>query len=266
MKTILFFIMTALISLSATAGTRHPSIPDSRYIEYAKKFDCIKSVEIEYHLENKEEIKKVIGFASCVVIAEDWVLTAAHISHEAKNIYIKHETENRLQKKYLVDEMIIHKDFVMDGKSINGNTCDIALCHVANNPNFQSGVELVDIDAEVLNKLVAICGFGVTGDFNTGAKIYDGKKRAGSNVTESIVNDIILFGSEKNEKPTVVEMLVATGDSGGGVFLDGKLLGIISFIASSDSTRSDYGDSSGFVDIRKHKRWIHDTLISASKK
>ena len=55
-------------------------------------------------------------------------------------------------------------------------------------------------------------------------------------------------------------MLVGGGDSGGGVFIDGYLVGIVCFIRSSDDTNSDYGDVNGFIDLRKYKGWINDIL------
>ena len=72
--------------------------------------------------------------------------------------------------------------------------------------------------------------------------------------------DLLLAKTSKKEKHTSLEMVVGGGDSGGGVFIDGYLVGIVCFIRSSDDTNSDYGDVNGFIDLRKYKGWINDIL------
>ena len=167
--------------------------------------------------------------------------------------------------RHVVDRMYVHKNFDFDLKSVQNVDqpfADLALCHVRGKPEFEFKASIVDDNVvNVIGKVVAISGFGATGTLESGATNFDRKRRAGSNIIDGIEKDILLASSKKNEnRKTTLEMLVATGDSGGGVFVDGKLLGIISFIRSTDGTNSNYGDSSGFLDLRQYKRWINDII------
>ena len=223
MKKAILALAIMLCGSFGFAGTIDPSVADSKYLEFGEKFGCVKKIEVDY--ETKEKGKSLVGCASCVVIGD--------IDFDPKSVQA-------------VDEPF----------------ADLALCHVRGKPEFEFKASIVDDSViNVKGKVVAICGFGASGTLSTGATSFDRKRRAGSNIIDDIEKDILLAGSRKNEsRQTTLEMLVATGDSGGGLFIDGKLLGIISFIRSSDGTNSDYGDSSGFLDLRQYKRWINDII------
>jgi hypothetical protein len=56
---------------------------------------------------------------------------------------------------------------------------------------------------------------------------------------------------------TSLEFLIASGDSGGGLFIDGKLAGINSCImAVNGSPKSDYRTESGHTRISINLDWI----------
>jgi secreted trypsin-like serine protease len=66
-----------------------------------------------------------------------------------------------------------------------------------------------------------------------------------------------LICSISGGKKTELEFLIASGDSGGGLFLDGKLAGINSFVSAEDGkTNSSYGDESGHTRISLYREWI----------
>ena len=53
--------------------------------------------------------------------------------------------------------------------------------------------------------------------------------------------------------------MIGSGDSGGGLFLDGKLAGINSFVMAADGkTNSDYGDECAHTRISTYKKWIEE--------
>ena len=259
MKKAILALAIMLCGSFGFAGTIDPSVADSKYLEFGEKFGCVKKIEVDY--ETQEKGKTLVGCASCVVIGDNWVLTSAHILlGKAECVYVIHN-----EHRHVVDKMYIHKDFDFDPKSVQAVDepfADLALCHVRGKPEFEFKASIVDDTVvNVKGKVVAICGFGASGTLSTGATSFDRKRRAGSNIIDDIEKYILLAGSRNNEsRQTTLEMLVATGDSGGGLFIDGKLLGIISFIRSSDGTNSDYGDSSGFLDLRQYKMWINDII------
>ena len=258
MKQAMLTLTLALFTFFSFAGTIDPSVADKEYLEFGKKFDCVKQIEVDYNLQ--KDGKTLVGLASCVVIADNWVLTSAHIlMGQAECVYVVHDGY-----RHVIDKMYVHKDFDFNLKSVHkvdDPFCDIALCHVRGKPNFEFSASMVDDNIKVMDKVVAICGFGATGTMESGAVTFDRKRRAGSNIIDGIEKDILLAGSTRNEaRKTTLEMLVATGDSGGGLFINGKLLGIISFIRSGDDVNSNYGDNSGFIDLRKYKGWINDII------
>ena len=110
-------------------------------------------------------------------------------------------------------------------------------------------------------------GYGITGNFNTGAKVSDGKKRAGSNVIDYIEKHILVCSASKpGNRITELEFLISNGDSGGGLFIDQKLAGINSGIMCSDKKLdSSYGDESCHTRISIHRDWIIKTINSYQK-
>lgn len=257
MKIFLAIFLVVLSSISY-GGTIHPSIPDSKYLEFGEKFTCVKQIEIDYGRDEKD--REIRGYSSCTILNDSWVVTSAHIALGAKALYVKHNG-----KRFFVKRMVINKDFNPDMEleslmSITKTFADIALCKVDEPMRDFDAAIMVDKNQEILNKVITICGFGSTGNFNIGVNKFDSKRRAGSNIISSIENDVLLAKSTRREKPTSLEFLVAGGDSGGGVFVDGKLLGVISFVRSDDKILSDFGDTSGFIDIRQYTGWINGII------
>ena len=63
--------------------------------------------------------------------------------------------------------------------------------------------------------------------------------------------------SDKNI--TKMEFLIASGDSGGGLFIDNKLAGINSCVMAVDrSPQSKYNEESGHTRVSKFLGWINE--------
>lgn len=256
MKKTILTLWIALYCSFGLAGTILPSVPDSKYLEFGEKFTCVQKLEINYGYINEEKKQQLFGYASCVILSDEWLITSAHIiSDNTKSVHLIYNNN-----KYLVEKMFIHKNADTTTRFSNRDVADLALCKLSRKLNKFDKAIMADENAKVLGEVVAVCGYGNTGNFNTGVTKFDLKKRAGSNRISGISNDLLLAETTRNEDHTSLELLVAGGDSGGGVFIDGKLVGIICFIRSKDSRTSDYGDTNGFVDLRQYKGWVNDII------
>jgi hypothetical protein len=112
----------------------------------------------------------------------------------------------------------------------------------------------------------SISGYGVTGTFVTGGIKIDGKKRAGSNIINHVDRDLLVCDPSPrshNSRITELEFLIASGDSGGGLFIDGKLAGINSCVMRvGGSPKSTYNEESGHTRISKFISWIKENKIT----
>ena len=221
------------------AGTIDPAIPDSKYIEYGSKFRCVGSLCGIYNDNQK-------FCASAVAIDDKIILTAAHVISNYKECYI---TING--KKIKIINVIIEPEFTSE---FGYHDIAIGLCEQSIDLDFYP--LLYDKDDEI-GKVCAIAGFGITGTFNTGSKINDHTKRAGSNIIDGIDRNLLICSPSGKGIKTELEFLIASGDSGGGLFIDNKLAGINSCVLAVDKKPdSTYGDESGHTRISIHKEWI----------
>lgn len=243
----LCYLLVFCLFGSAFGGTTDPQTPDSKYIEYGKKFTYIGQ------LGGKTEDDKIF-FASAVAIGPKHIITAAHVVQKAKNCYILINS-----KKFPINNVISHKDFNED----NFGYYDIAIGKSDEEFGLDFYPMLYDQDNEV-GKLCCISGYGVSGSFITGAVVSDSKRRAGSNIIDSVDRELLICSPSKSNSPskTSLEFLIANGDSGGGLFIDGKLAGINSCVIGKPSTgtKSDYNCESGHTRISKNLEWIRDNL------
>ncbi len=255
MKIFLSFILYFIITTCLLAGTIRQDTSDSKYLEYGKKYISVVKISGYMNIVHNstmsvfETIENVetIASGSAVVIDPHWILTAAHVVTDSNNhfFYIG-------SKKYTVDDIIVHPSYDKNSKM---TFADIALCYVKEEIDLSFYPLLYDKDDEV-GKLCGLCGYGSTGSASMGAVKSDERKRAGSNKV-SLTTDDLLFCDMSRRNPTELEFLISHGDSGGGLFINGKLAGIHSFVSASDKKAdSSYGDQSGHTRISTYKRWI----------
>jgi hypothetical protein len=228
---------------TAFAGTIDPNIPDQKYIDYAKDFHCVLKL-----CGNRKD--GVYYCASAVAISPNWVLTAAHVVQPAESVYV-----SIIDKKIKLNKIIWHKDF----EENNFGFCDIALGYTKEDIGLNFYPKIYEENDEV-GKVCSIAGWGVTGNFQTGSHTSDGKRRAGSNKIDGTDKNLLLC-SPSITKKTSLEFLISHGDSGGGLFIDGKLAGINSCVMASDKkTDSNYSDESGHTRLSLFKPWIEEQL------
>lgn len=240
-------ILTLLLICSSVsyAGTIDPSTPDSKYVEYGSQFECVVRVEGKYKDDTLYQ-------GSAVIIDDHHFLTAAHVVTNYKDCTILLKN-----KKFLIQEVLSHPDF----KEESVGFADIAIGYSKEKFNLNFYPSLYDANDEA-GKICSISGYGYAGNFNTGAKIYDLKKRAGSNTIDKIDRDLIVCSpSYRHDKDyTQLEFLIASGDSGGALFIDQKVAGINSILMASGKkkTESKYKEESGHTRVSKFVKWIQD--------
>lgn len=242
--TLLILFVSCLSADRLCSGTIDPHVPDSKYIEYGAKHECVVKIEGLYGEKSAKYA------ASAVIIKPRFILTAAHVIHESKDCYItlKDKKINILFSMFLTD---------YDTDKIGPN--DIAICYLEEDAIIDFYPELYAEDNEV-GKICSLAGFGITGTHKTGMINGDGKKRAGSNIVDGIISGMLVCSVNKPPK-TALEFLIANGDSGGGLFIDQKLAGIHSCIMTSDGNlNANYNEDSLHTRISLHKDWIEATI------
>ena len=250
MKTLFYFM---LLSSVLIAGTIRHDVSDSKYTEFGKKFYCVKQLITTTKLKGSTEY----GLASCVILNKHWIITAGHVPDGRKidSIKVLHEG-----KKYLISKFIVHKDF--DEK---GRKSDIALGFCKK--GFGDNIMKPKIYQEKINigDRCSAAGFGYYGTMSSGAGIFDNKLRGGSNIVSSRRNDTVLINGSKDYTRTSLEWLPNVGDSGGGLFINGSLAGITSYVIGMDGkANSSYGDIGAFTEIYPYLKWINSYVKKES--
>ena len=237
---LLFFYFHFFVSY---AGTIDPSTPDSKYVEYGSKFHSVVKVCGSYE-------DGTLFCASASLIDDHNFLTAAHVVKGAVVCFVTVG-----EQSFPIKTIIINKGF-----DDSFGVADIAIGYSDKPFGLKSYPPLYENDDEV-GKVCSIAGYGLTGTFLTGAHKSDNKRRAGSNTVDSTDKDILLCSpSKRHEKGyTSLEFMIGSGDSGGGLFIDGKLAGINSCVMSvGKSPKSKYNEESGHTRISKFIGWINE--------
>jgi hypothetical protein len=234
------FPIFVLVSSFCLGGTIDPSVPDQKYLDYAEGFGCVVRIEGVCSCGKDHEYH-----ASAVAISPVWVLTAAHVVADVKDPVVKIG-----DRQFKVNKIVSHEDF----KESKVGYADIAICRCDGDLGLEFYPELYENNNEI-SKTVSISGYGMSGNFSTGTVRSDKKRRAGSNKVVRIERDVLVC--VLSDQKTALEFLIASGDSGGGLFIGNRLAGINSFVMSADGKNdSDYGDECAHTRISKFVPWI----------
>lgn len=232
------------------SGTIRHDVPDRKYLSYGEDHKCVFKLNGIIEKDGKE----IQYFGSCVAISDQWIVTAAHVVEDSKRNFLI------VGKK----EIPIEKTIICPEYTGSFGSTDLAICKLSEKLDLPFYPEMYSNNDEI-GKVCGIAGFGKTGTGLTGARLDAGEKRAGSNKIES-VSEGALYCVMDRKRPTELEFLISHGDSGGGLFIDGKLAGINSSVLCSDGeTDSNYGDESCHTRISKYIGWIKETIEKNSQ-
>jgi hypothetical protein len=252
MKKLLLTGLAAFIFYSSPAGIYRHDVDKKKYTEAGNsaEFDCVGEIIP----------KEKDGSASCVLISDKYVLTAAHVIIQTKTkavdkemngmkVTIYEPVENRVGrpdefifrfkgKKYKAKRIIIHPNYM--NEATKGN-CDIAIVELETRVEGVKPIPLYRSD-DLLHKQVTGVGFGVSGPANKPEDVsprHD--KIAGENTVDSIGGFVydgsptLLFADFDHPtnkdcnvmgsaQPCANEYIIGGGDSGGGLFckVDGE--------------------------------------------
>ncbi|MEO1981847.1 MAG: trypsin-like serine protease [Fuerstiella sp.] len=264
-------LLLCLCSLRpVTAGTIRHDRADSNYTSLASSYPTVGKLTWP-------------GFiCSATLIAENWILTAGHCL-DAGGLNASDWAFDLTDSGggvHIGAERFIHPGWVGD---LTDGT-DIALLRLATNETTVTPSPINTNTSEV-GRTAGHAGYGRTGTGLTGMNANAGTKRAGNNVVDrdgSSVggyNDKVLFedfdsgsgGDSWSGTATQLDLeyLIASGDSGGGMFMNfglgNVITGVHSFIASTDGlTDADYGDIAGSTRVSSYESWITTTTAGAA--
>ncbi len=242
----LVFMICLLFCVNGLAGTTDPYVSDTKYVEYGKKYECVLPIAGIYGDKLNSSFR-----ASCVVIDEYHILTAAHVVNGSITQHVLKDN-----KAYPCSIVAIHAKY---NPKVLGKH-DIAIARLQRPIKLDFYPELYDKKDE-LNKICGLAGFGHFGTYAEGFKNskFDNQRRAGSNIISSIRDNVLVF-SVQDQPSTSLEMLICPGDSGGGLFIDQKLAGIHSFVSATDGKAdSNFKDDGCSTRISVYNDWITET-------
>lgn len=226
------------------AGTRDPNTPDSKYLEFGQQFPNVKRLRgvITY----KE--KATYQYGSAVIISPHWVLTAAHVTEDARDLTILADDNT----KFPLTKVIVHGEYTHDNIGYH----DIALGYSPVDFAMKFYPELYT-DSDEMGKAVTISGYGFAGTFLTGMQEEDGKRRAGHNKIEGTERALLVCRPDHTNK-FPLEFIITPGDSGGGLFIGNKLAGINSMLMAIDKKPDGtYTDEAAHTRVSLYSDWVH---------
>jgi len=273
------FVATTLMSGSAVGLTIRDDVPDSVHTALATEAPFESSGRL---------VSSGVGACTATLVHPEWALTAGHCVNASGGTngsvtFQLGASSSQIELAVSADHWIQHPQFDL---SALGAGNDFALVKLSTPILDVTPAQLFRGSSEV-GTTATIVGYGRTGTGLTGGTEPAGTKRAGTNVIDTTGNffsnvsdQVILIdfdspgGGQANNVfgsslPTATEVVVDSGDSGGGWFINAGgttfLAGVTSFKTSVDgASNADYGDLGGAGRVNQNLAFIdanHDATI-----
>lgn len=235
-KTLLLCLIACSTSASAIV-IRHDR-DDARYRELGERYPAAVAI---------------LPDGSGVLIAPDWVLTAAHVARGLPRDEMRVEIG---EKKLAVTRIVVHRDWQEMGPH------DIALLQLSEAVEDVEPARPYDRNDEV-GQVVTFVGRGDFGTGLTGPKTMDRVKRGATNTVDADDDDWIFFTFDQGEGGTELEGVSGPGDSGGPALIvrDGVLYTLgVSVFADGENGPGRYGVREGYTRVSTHRDWIESVI------
>jgi len=245
----LLLIVALTLPSTASAITYRPDISDTKVLKWGEEHECV------LRIQGKACTTSFKCSGSCVMIGPNVAITAAHVMDDMKDAVVVDDKG---------DEHEILAAIAPDGWDVNTyGYDDIAVIYIKEPVKLPFYPGLYEGDDEV-GKVCSIAGWGRHGTFNSGYEVvrHSGwRRRAGSNVVDSVDRDLLSISPTKRgqKRMTTLEAIISPGDSGGGMFIDGKVAGIHSVLATdkmNSPLNGGYNCYSGSTRVSKYHKWI----------
>jgi hypothetical protein len=263
-------VLLSLLGPSVFGGIIRTDVPDSTYQANAVAFPQVAALYAQTTSGPAAES------GSCVLVRDQWVLTAAHNFDPQWGITSMTvrfgSSVDSYTKEVAVDRWVINPGYVMNAP---GQSVDLALVHLV---EPITDITPAQIYTGTLNygDILTLCGYGRPGTAATGELAFDGIKRAGTNRLTAFGGDGTGWGSsfisgtvveafDDRNWPQVLpsEIGLSHGDSGGwaGINVGGQdyLVGINGFIQGNLSPGMALGYVSGETLVQPNNYWIGQT-------
>lgn len=223
-------LLMTFVVMPAYGIVRKDIVEDKLYLDLGEQFESVVKIETE------------TSFGSGVLLNSDTIITSAHtIKHKINIKIIINYTE------YTPIKIIYNKDY------------DIAILKL----NKQIKTKNIALYKQnYINNTFIIVGYGYTGVGSKNTRVRDFKKR-GAEVRCTALKKCFAECPFIPDDDLGVGGCVSNGDSGGGVFRDEQLAGIITYVTGKGGDGigdSTYNDSSAFLPINLIEEWIVNNL------
>lgn len=240
----LLLLFFALSSVVAAGGTIEDTIPDSRYREYGSTFAAHTC------LITGTEVAGNLVYASCVLIAPHWALTAAHVVSDMTTAQILADG-----RPHRIDRIYVHQEWRHEY-----GWHDIALVHTPN-PLPPSKYPALSDGTESLGSVVTAAGHGMSGLLSAG--LQAGSEGLGAGTQRLHGHERAVWVLKIEGRGTPLPLCIAPGDSGGGLWGRGsdgrtRLIGINSAVSRYGGGRPRHvaGEESCHTRVSLYRDWI----------
>ena len=242
----LFLLFVFLLFFTSTSAiiVRHDR-DDSRYIALGSKFPSYCRINLPD--------------GSGVLIAGQWILTAAHVAEEIKVLPHKVQCGEVMRD---VEQVFIHPEYRQNGRR------DIAILKLSA-PIKEIQPVAIYTQKDEAKQIATLVGHYLTGTGKTGPdKTLKKEMRGATNRIEKL-NEYWLyftFDSPDSNAVTDLEGVSGPGDSGAPAYItvDGKLfvagIGSRSRDVNKDGIEPGYGDEDLYTRVSSVQKWIEEMI------